>query len=195
MHFKTACIIYISDMIGLFWFDWFVVFNATFNLIWHQHKSNFEKKKHFQTNIFTFAEKILTWRKATTTHSPTPTKHLYLNYLYNNIFSTHVIFAVGVTLVFIFKSIFIPTTSSIFKRETLFECMVIIPTLKALRQVSIFSAIQLREWVPFWWDDSDDDDRFVIVHTLSWIFILLAHWNNSSRATKINFIVFDFTRR
>lgn len=68
------------------------------------------------------------------THSPT---NLYLNYLYNNIFSTHVISAVGVTLIFIFESIFVPTASSILKRETLFECMVIIPTLKRTSTRSI----------------------------------------------------------
>ena len=45
--------------------------------------------------------------------------------------------------------------------------------------LSYFSPISWQEYVTFWWDDNDV--RFVLDQTLSWIFIVLAHWTNSSR--------------
>ena len=42
---------------------------------------------------------------------------------------------------------------------------------------AIFSAISWREQVNFQWDD--DEVRFVLENTQSWIFIVLAHWKNS----------------
>jgi hypothetical protein len=42
-----------------------------------------------------------------------------------------------------------------------------------------FSAISWREQVNFKWDD--DEVRFHKTNTLTWIFIVLAHWNNSPR--------------
>jgi hypothetical protein len=48
------------------------------------------------------------------------------------------------------------------------------------RQISNFSAISWREQVNFQWDD--DEVRFVLDHhAYNWIFIVLAHWNNSTR--------------
>jgi hypothetical protein len=43
---------------------------------------------------------------------------------------------------------------------------------------SSISSISWQEQVIFWWND-DDDICFVLNHMLSWIFIVLAHWNNN----------------
>jgi len=45
------------------------------------------------------------------------------------------------------------------------------------RQLSNFSAISLWEQVNFQWDD----DEVLYTNTLSWIFLVLVHWNNSLR--------------
>ena len=46
-----------------------------------------------------------------------------------------------------------------------------------------FSAISWWEQVTFWWDDDDDMMMFTLYWTnmQNWIFIVLAHWNNSLR--------------
>jgi len=48
-----------------------------------------------------------------------------------------------------------------------------------LTPIQQFSAILWREQVNSQWDD--DEVRFALVNTPSWIFIVLAHWNNSQR--------------
>ena len=47
------------------------------------------------------------------------------------------------------------------------------------QQFSNCSAISWREQVHFQWDG--DDFRFVLDQYASWIFLVLAHWNNSSQ--------------
>ena len=46
--------------------------------------------------------------------------------------------------------------------------------------MSTFSPVSRRDKVTFWWND--DDVRFALdKHAISWIFIVVVHWNNSPR--------------
>ena len=60
---------------------------------------------------------------------------------------------------------------------------VIIKLFNAKEQLS---AISWWEHVTFWWDDDDDMMMSTLYWTnmQNWIFIVLAHWNNSPRVTQ-----------
>ena len=79
----------------------------------------------------------------------------------------------GVPLGLFFHISFKVFTNKYYLKKTFFE----VSDCCLMPILPFFSAISWREQVNFQWDD--DEVRFVLENTQSWIFIVLAHWKNS----------------